>query len=57
MDMYTLLYLKCIANKDVLYSTRNSTQCVAAWVGGEFRGEWIQVYGWLSPFAAHLKLS
>ena len=24
--------------------------------GGEFGGEWIHVYGWLSPFAVHLKL-
>ena len=24
---------------------------------GEFGGEWISVYGWLSPFALHLKLS
>ena len=32
-------------NKDLLYSTRNSAQCyVAAWMGGEFRGECIHVY-------------
>ena len=37
---------------------RNSAQCfVAAWMGGEFRGEWAQVYVWLSPFTIHLKLS
>ena len=30
---------------------------MAAWIGGEFGGEWIQVYVWLSPFAVHLKLS
>jgi len=30
---------------------------VAAWMGGEFGGEWIHVYVWLSPFAVHLKLS
>ena len=37
---------------------RNSAQCyVAAWMGGEFGGEWIHVYVWLSPFAVHLKLS
>ena len=58
MDMYTLLYLKWITNKDLLYSARNSTQCyVAAWMGGEFGGEWIHVYVWLSPFAVHLKPS
>ena len=41
-----------------VYSTGNFAQChVAAWMGGEFGGEWIHVYVWLSPFAAHLKLS
>ena len=51
MDMSTLLYLKWITDKDLLYSTWNSAQCyVAAWMGGEFMGEWIQVYVWLSPF-------
>ena len=45
MDMYTRLYLKWIINKDLLYSTGNSAQChVAAWMGGEFGGEWIHVY-------------
>ena len=35
-----------------------SAQCyVAAWMGGEFGGECIHVYGWLSPFAVHLKPS
>ena len=60
MDMYTLLYLKWITNKNLLCSTGNSVQrYVAAWMGGEFGGEWICVliYVWLSPFAAHLKLS
>ena len=58
MDMYTLLYLKWITNKILLYSTGNSAQCyVAAWMGGEFGGEWIHVYVWLSPFTAYLKLS
>ena len=48
-DMYTLLYLKCITNKDLLYSTGNSSKCyVAAWMGGEFRGERMHVYVWLS---------
>ena len=32
--MSTLLYLKWIANKDLLYSTGKSVQChVAAWLG------------------------
>ena len=52
MDMYTLLYLKWIINKDLLYSPGSSAQCyVAAWMGGGFEGEWIHVYVWLSPFA------
>ena len=34
MDLYTLLYLKWITNKDLLYSTGNFAQCfVAAWMG------------------------
>ena len=50
MDMYTLLYLKWITNKDLLYSTRNSAQCyVAAWMGGEFGGKWIHI--WVSQVA------
>ena len=58
MDMYTLLYLKWITNKDPLYSTWNSAQCyVADWMGKEFGGERIHVYVWLSPFAVYLKLS
>ena len=58
MDMYTLLYLKQITNKDILYSTWNSAQCyVAAWMGGEFGGEWINAYVRLRPSAVHLKLS
>ena len=41
-----------------LYSTENSTQCyAAAWMEGEFWGEWIYVSVWPSPFAVHLKLS
>ena len=52
MDMYTLLYLKQITNKELMYSTGNSAQCyVAAWMGGELGGEWMHVYMWLSPFS------
>ena len=48
MDRYTLLFLKWITNKDLLSSIGNSAQYyVAAWMGGEFRGEWIHVYVWL----------
>ena len=58
MDMCTGLYLRWITNKDLLCNTQNPAQCyVAAWMGGEFRGEWIHVYVWLSPLTAHLKPS
>ena len=58
MDMDTLLYLTWRTSKDLLDSTGNSAQChVAAWMGGEFGGEWICVYAWLTPFAVQLKLS
>ena len=57
IDMYTLLYLKWITNKDLLYSTRNSAQYVVDWMGGDSGGEWIYVYVWLSRFAMFLKLS
>ena len=58
MDMNALLYFKWITNRDLLNSTGNSALCyVAAWMGGEFGGEWKQVYAWLDPFPVHLKLS
>ena len=58
MDRYSLLYLKRITNKDLFYGTWNSAQGqLAAWMGGKFGREWMDVYGWLSPFSAHLKLS
>ena len=39
MGTHTLLYLKWITNKDLLYSTGNSAQgYVAAWMGQEFEG-------------------
>ena len=47
--MYTLLYLKWITNKDLLYSTWNSAQCyAAAWMGGGW-GEngHLYIYGWV----------
>ena len=57
MDRHTLLYVKWITNKQLLYSTGNSAQCyVTAWMGGEFGGEWIHVYVWLSPFAVQLEI-
>ena len=43
MDMYTLLYLKWITNKDLLYSTGNSTKYfITIYKGKEF--EKIDIY-------------
>ena len=57
MDMYTPLYLKRITNKDLLYSTGNSAHCyVAAWMAGEFGGEWRHGCVRLNPFTVHLEL-
>ena len=51
MDMDTLLYLTWRTSKDLLDSTGSSAQGqVAAWMGGEFGGEWLCAYVWLSPF-------
>ena len=49
IDTYSLLYLKWINNKDLLYSTGNYDQCyMEAWLGGEFGREGIHAYVWLS---------
>ena len=57
MDVYTLLGLKWITNEDLLHSTGNSAQLyAAAWMEGDFRGEWIHAHVWLRPFAIHPKL-
>ena len=47
MDMYTLLYLKWITNRDALHTTENSAQCyVAAWVGGQCaENAYVDMYG------------
>ena len=52
-----LLCLKWITNKDLCFYIAQGTlpSYLADWIGGEFRGEWIHVYVWLSPFAAHLE--
>ena len=58
VDMDTLLCLTWRTSKDLLDSTGDSAPCHAvAWMGGESGGEGIRVYGWLSPFAVHLKSS
>ena len=42
MVKYTLLYLKWITNKNLLYSIWDSAQCyVPAWIGGGLVGKWI----------------
>ena len=50
IDMYTLLNLKWVTNKDLLCNTGKSAQCyMAAWMGGEFGGNgYIYTYGWVS---------
>ena len=46
MDMDTLLCLTRRTSKDLLPSTGDSAQChVAAWMGGEFGGRYMCVYG------------
>ena len=42
--IYTVLHPKWMTNKDLVYIIGNSAQCHrAAWMGGEFVGEWIHV--------------
>ena len=47
MDMYTLLYLKWVTNKDLLYSTWNSAQyyVAAGWEGGLGKNGDMYMYG------------
>ena len=47
MDMYTLLYIKRITNRDTVHSTEYSAQCyVAAWMGGGCgENEYVDMYG------------
>lgn len=57
MDMYTLVYLKWIANKDLLYSTWNLLNVMA---GPNGTGAWGRMDTWAcmaNPSAVHLKLS
>ena len=57
MDVFTQLSLKWRTNKDLLYGIENSVQCYGAvWMGGEFGGEEIHVYVWLSPFTVPPKI-
>ena len=44
IDIYILLYIKQITNKDLLYTTGNSTQCsVMAYMGKVSKKEWLYV--------------
>jgi len=53
MDMYTLLYLKCITNKDLLYS--NKRKSISTWLDGLVCVEWkcdkasIVICSWWNP--------
>ena len=52
MDMYTLLYLKQVTNKDLLHSTWNSAQCYVPGLDGSL-GENGYVYMAESPPCSH----
>ena len=46
INIYTLLYIKQIINRDLPYSTGNFTQCsVITYTGKESEKEWIYAYG------------
>ena len=45
----TVCYHLCVEYKKYMI--------MRAWMGGEFWGEWIHVYVWLSPLTVHLKPS
>ena len=65
--MYTLLYLKWITSKDLLYNTGNSVNVLwqPGWAGKLRENEYMYIaplymyngLSQLSPFAVHLKLS
>ena len=58
IDIYTLLCIKRITNKNRLYSTGNSTQCpVVTQMGRKSKEEGIYVYVWLIHFAVQQKLT
>ena len=59
INIYTLLYLKQITSKVVLYSTgkRSAQYHVATWMGGEFVGERIHIHIWLGHSTVSLELS
>ena len=71
-NLYPELYKELTSGRSLSYRTffiwvlvsiyqgctiQDEKMSLSAWMGGEFGGEWIHVYVWLSPFAVHLKLS
>ena len=54
--MYTLIF-KMVNQQGPFFIAHGTAQFyVLAWMSGEFGGEWIHVYGWMSPFTVHQKL-
>lgn len=57
-DIFPLLYIEWLGNKDLLYSPGKSTQySVVTYMGKEFEKEWIYVYILLIHIAVDLKLT
>ena len=55
MGNHSVIYLEWI--RTTVKHTEPCSMLCGSWVGGEFGGEWIPVYIWLSCSAVHLKLS
>ena len=56
INRYTLLYIKYIDNKDLLYSTGNYFQyLVIIYNGKESEKEYICIYVYLNHFAVYVK--
>ena len=57
MDRYTRLCLRCITNKELLYSTSNCSVLRGSLDERTFKRERMLVYLWLGPLTVHRKLS
>ena len=58
IDIYTLLHMKHVVNKDLLYSTGNASQhSVMTYMGIESKQEWIHAQAWLSHVSIQQKLT
>jgi len=53
MDMYTVLYLKLITNKNLLTAPGTLLNVMCNLDGRGSGGEWIHVYVWGSLFTVH----